>query len=262
MTDQIDNTESNIDTSTENNVETTSNEINKESSSNTESPSFIDQIQDEELKTYVSKAGYKDINGVIKSAMHLEKKLGAPKEPESFKPEQYSYELPENYQANEEIINPVKEKAIELGIKPEAFKELVETFAGKENEILQQMQQSQKEQSEQLQETLKQEWGNKYDENLALADKTWTALTTEAEDKILENLPKDAQLAIAKVMVNVASQISEPSVGRQQGSTGVTKEQALEKIEAINKDNSLSYEEKQNKLFPLYNIAYANEKFN
>jgi hypothetical protein len=203
MTDQVDNTTQ----------ETPINNINQEVETE-QSTSFIDQISDPELKGWAEKAGYKDLNGLAKSAMHLEKKLGSPKESENYDAEQYTYELPENYNANENLLNPIKDKAIELGIAPDKFKALVETFTGKESELMQQMQADKETQVKQLQETLKKEWGNAYDDNLKLADKTWQSLAGEGEDKMLENMAPEQQLAIAKIMANVGSKISEQSLGK------------------------------------------------
>jgi len=207
MTDDINNTPAQ-ETAIETPVETA------ETSQATEAKSFMDLITDEELKASKSLSNFKDINGLAKSYINLEKKLGAPKEPESYTPEQYTYELPENYQANENILNPIKEKAIELGIKPEAFKALVETFTGKESEIMQQLEADKETQAKQLQETLKKEWGNEYDSKLDLADKTWQKFSNEQDDEVLSSLPQNVQLAIAKIMANVGSKIGESAVGK------------------------------------------------
>lgn len=222
MTDQIDNTES-VEAI---NTEAAPIETNNEATNPT---NFIDQITDPELKGYIEKAGYKDIQGLVKSTMHLEKKLGAPKEPESYAAEDYKYDLPENYTQNDDLLNPVKDKAIELGIKPEAFKALVETFTGKESELIQQMQADQETSHKELQSNLKQEWGNEYDSNLKLADETWQRFATDADDKVLESLPANAQLAVAKVMANVGQRVGEGSTGRI-GDAEVNPQEEIDKI--------------------------------
>ena len=150
MTDQIENTE----VSAENAPVETNNET-----------SFLDQITDEEIKGSKSLSNFKDINGLAKSYINLEKKLGAPKEPENYAPEDYTYELPENYQANDDLLNLVKDKSVELGIKPEAFKQLVETFTGEESKIIQGIQADNESKINELQNSLKEEWGTSYDDN-------------------------------------------------------------------------------------------------
>ena len=100
MTDQIENTEVNAENAP---IETTNETVNE--------TGFLDQITDEEIKGSKSLSNFKDINGLAKSYINLEKKLGAPKEPESYAPDDYTYELPENYQANDDLLNLVKDKS-------------------------------------------------------------------------------------------------------------------------------------------------------
>ena len=62
------------------------------------SNSLLDLITDEELKGSKSLAKFKDVNAMAKSLIHLEKKLGAPKEDAiEYKSEDYTHELPEGY---------------------------------------------------------------------------------------------------------------------------------------------------------------------
>ena len=248
MTDQVENTES-VETAP---VETSNETVNK--------TSFIDQITDEEIKDSKSLSNFKDINGLAKSYVNLEKKLGSPKEPESFAPEDYSYELPENYNANEDILNPIKEKAIELGVKPEAFKQLVETFVGKESEILGNMQAKSEAKITEMQEGLKKEWGAAYDHNLKEAENTFQRFASENDQEAFANLSPEGQLAVAKIMHNVGKQIAEPkqgSIGNQQ--TTLTKENALTKINEIRMSKDLDPNTKEKELAKLYPIAYADQ---
>ncbi len=197
---------------------------------------WINQLTDNDLKSSKSLANFKDIDGLAKSYINLEKKLGAPREDVEYKAEDYTFELPEDYTANDDILNPVKDKAIELGIKPEAFKELVQTFTGKESEVLGQLEQDKQEQTAKIQESLKKEWGNKYEERLENADKIWQQFTSAEDDKVLETLQPDAKLAIAKLMDNIGQKITSPSIGKQEGATLLTREEANNKIQAIYKD--------------------------
>jgi flagellar motility protein MotE (MotC chaperone) len=198
--------------------------------------SWIEQLSDSELKGSKSLANFKDIDGLAKSYINLEKKLGAPREDVKYSAEDYGYELPEDYEPNEEILGSIKDKAFELGVKPDAFKALVETFVGKESEALNQLNLNQKEQADQIQESLKKEWGNKYEERLEQADKTWQQLTSPEDDKVLDGLQPDAKLAIAKLMDNISQKISTPSIGKQEGTSLLTKEEASNKIQAIYND--------------------------
>jgi len=248
MTDQIENTES---------VETTPVETNNETVNET---SFIDQITDEEIKGSKSLSNFKDINGLAKSYINLEKKLGSPKEPETFLPEDYSYELPENYNANEDLLNSVKEKAIELGVKPEAFKQLVKTFTSEESELLNNIQAESDAKITEMQEELKKEWGSAYDHNLKEAENTFQRFASESDQEAFANLTPEGQFAVAKIMHNVGKQIAEPtqgSIGNQK--TTLTKENALTKINEIRMSTDLDPNTKERELAKLYPIAYADQ---
>lgn len=233
-TQAVDNTQT-IDTipSSDNSVEERTSTLAVEQQ---EQQSWIDQLSDNDLKSSKSLANFKDIDGLAKSYINLEKKLGSPKEDVEYKAEDYTFELPEDYTPNNDILDPVKEKAIELGIKPESFKELVQTFAGKEAEVLGQLNQQQQDQANEIQESLKKEWGNKYEERIEAADKVWQQFTSPEDDKILETLEPTAKLAIAKLMDNISQKITSPSIGKQEGATLLTREEADNKIQAIYKD--------------------------
>jgi hypothetical protein len=196
MTDQIEN--ASIAENAETNIET----------------NFLDQITDQEIKNSKSLSNFKDINGLAKSYVNLEKKLGSPKEPESYSPDDYIYNLPENYEANNDLLGLVKDKSIELGIKPEAFKELVETFTGKESEILQQSKSDNETKINNLQNSLKQDWGDSYETNLKVAEDTFKRFATESDQEGFAQLPPESQLAVAKIMHNVSQQIGESRQGK------------------------------------------------
>jgi len=231
-------------------------ETTSETTSETKQPvsSFLDLITDEDLKSSKSLSNFKDINGLAKSYINLEKKLGAPKEPEKYEAEQYKIE---DIDESDKILNTIKDKAISMGLNPDNFKELVKTFKDQENEIIKQIEADNNTRIKEMEENLSQEWGNEYESNLKLADQTWQQFAPAEYDKLLENLPKDAQLAIAKTMFNIGSKVSNKSIGKLANNVDMTKQDALESIELIKKDTSLSEDQKQQKLFSLYNIAYS-----
>lgn len=225
-----------------------------------ESSSWLDSITDQELKGSKSLANFKDIDGLAKSYIHLEKKLGQPQEPQvEYKAEDYSFDTPENYEANNDIMSAVQAKALEAGVKPEVFKQLAETFIGKESEIIQAMRQEQEQGLKETQESLKKEWGADYDKRLAKADETWQKLTEEGDDKILNSLDPNAKLAIAKLMDNISQKISEPHIGKQAGSPVLTKEEAKSKLEKIYSDPEHAYHKGDaksvNEVFELSKLA-------
>lgn len=226
----------------------------------TPTESFSSSITDPELKAYVDKAGYKDINGVLKSAMHLEKKMGAPKEVEKYEADAYTYELPESYQANDEILGSVKSRAIELGIKPEAFKDLVETFTNQEHGIISKMQSdAETEFQAQLKEEssfIKEKTGVEADALIESSKTTWGNFVDPRYKDTFDNFDKGTQLVLADMLTNIASKISEPSLGKPSGGNSIGKEAAIEKINQLRSDTTLSQKDLDDQLAPLYAIAY------
>lgn len=180
-----------------------------------------------------------------------------------YTPEEYSYDLPENYQANEEILGTIKEKALELGVKPEAFKTLVETFAGKEQEFISKMQEeAEAEFNAKLKEEaefLKGKHGADSDALIEQAKKNWGSFTDPRYKDLFDNFDKGTQLVLADMLSNISQKVSEPTTGKPQGGFSMSKETALSKIEEIRADKSLNDIERQNKLSVLYPIAYQGE---
>lgn len=207
-------------------------------------PSFAESISDPDLKAYVEKAGYKDINGVIKSAQHLEQKLGAPKEPETFKSEDYTYELPENYEANKDLLGSIQEKAVELGIKPEAFKDLVETFTGQEHEAIQKMQSDnevefQKELDE-VADHFKEKNKLAANDMIEKSRNAWGSFVDPKYKDVFQNFDKGTQLVVADMLNNISSKVTEGTIGKQ-STNGLTKSEAQSRLDAIQGDPSHKY---------------------
>lgn len=197
--------------------------------------SFIDQVNDPEIKSYIEKAGYKDIQGLAKSAMHLEKKLGsgAIEQNVDYKLEDYGYEVPEGYETNEDRVNPLKEIALKGGVKPETFKEMAEFMMAEETKDFENRKQREEQESEQVINTLKEEWGNKYEDNLQKGEEVWSNLVDEKYDGVLEKLDSQGKIAIAKIMYDIGQKISEPKTGKLEGAEVLTKETAQAKIDEI-----------------------------
>jgi hypothetical protein len=211
-------------------------------SANVADTSWLESISDPELKGSKSLATFKDVEGLAKSYVHLEKKLGDPQSREvaDYKLEDYEVSVPEDYEVNADILSSIKEKASSLGVKPESFQELFKTFADKEAEILQGVRQSQEADLKVTQESLKKEWGGEYDSRLERANDTWAKLTDEKDDKVLDSLNPEAKLVIAKLMDNISQKISEPQIGKQTNSV-LTKEEAKSKLEKIYSDPNHPY---------------------
>ena len=180
-----------------------------------------------------------------------------------YAPEDYSYQAPENYTPNEELLGAIKTKAQELGIKPEAFKTLAETFMGLEQGI---MSKTTEEQEAQFQAQLKEESDflrqkNGLDaEKLIESSKTvWGNFVDPRYKDLFDNFDKGTQLVLADMLNNISNRVGEPKTGKLDSGFSMSKESALSKIAEIRADRSLNDGERNSRLAELYPIAYQNE---
>lgn len=198
--------------------------------------SWIESLSDAELKESKSLSNFKDVEALAKSYVNLEKKLGAPKEPEKYELDDYGYELPEGYQGNNEILDNIKGKAAELGVKPEAFKTLIEEFTSQEQDYIGKLQsEHQAELQKQIDEEAKY---LKEKHNLAPKDiieksrNAWGSFADERYKDLFNNLDRGTQLVVADMLNNISSKISEGSIGKQE-TYMLTKQEAQNRIEEI-----------------------------
>ena len=198
--------------------------------------------------------------GKVKEEMRKELEGESNKE---YTPEEYSYEAPENYEANEEILGVVKAKAQELGVKPEAFKALVESFMGSEQGVLSQMQEQQEEDfNTRLKEEadfIKSKTGLDSEKLIEQSKTTWANFADPKYKDVFDNFDKGSQLVIADLLNNVASRVSEPSTGKQAPSYTMSSDSALTKIAEVRADKALNDGERNQQLAELYPIAYQNQ---
>lgn len=202
----------------------------------------------------------KDLQGIAKDYYHKNKHFGKAQDvvraeleaefnkPAEYKQEEYSYELPENYEIENEILDVAKNKARELGIKPEIAKQFVkELFTadaqikGNENKIAYENEKASI-------ENLKKEWGYEYDNNLKLATNTLAKLSSpEDYDKIV-SLPKDIQATISKIFHKIGTRMSEGAIGGDKINLPMTENEFQAKRKEIwnsNKTDSLKYQEEK-----------------
>jgi len=213
--------------------------------------------KDPEFERY-SKNFPKDLQGIAKDYYHKNKHFGKARDvvkaeleaefnkPAEYKPEDYSYELPEGYEIENEILDVAKNKARELGIKPEIAKQFVKELftadaqiANKLNEEMQVQEKTKYETEKAITEGLKKEWGFEYDNNVKLADTTLAKLTTpEDYDKIV-SLPKDIQATIAKVFHKIGTRMSEGAIGNFKIAQPMTEADFLAKRSEIRNSNKM-----------------------
>lgn len=198
----------------------------------------------------------KDLESIAKDYYHKNKHFGKARDvvkaeleaelskPAEYKPEDYSYELPEGYQVENEILDVAKNKARELGIKPEIAKQFLKELFTADAQIAtkleaekQAQEKAQYEVEKALIDGLKKEWGYEFDNNLKLAKTTLQKLTTPEEFGKIESLPNDIQATIVKLFHKIGSRMSEGSIG----GTGQSIMSAQGKIDSIMKNPEHPY---------------------
>jgi hypothetical protein len=214
-----------------------------------------DVRKDPDFERY-SKNLPKDLAGIAKDYYHKNKHFGKARDvikaeveaelnkPVEYKPEDYSYELPEGYEIEKEILDVAKNKARELGIKPELAKQFVKELftadaqiASKLNEEHEAEKKAEYEKNKQITEGLKKEWGYEYANNVKLADTTLAKLTSPEEHNILSSLPIESQAILTKLFHKIGTRMSEGSIG----GTGQPIMSAQSKIDSIMKNAEHPY---------------------
>jgi hypothetical protein len=213
-------------------IDTTSAPVNNQAPAFDYNSFFPEDIRKDPDFDKYSKNFPKDLQGIAKDYYHKNKHFGKAHDvvkaeieaelnkPVDYKAEDYSYELPENYEIENEILDVAKNKARELGIKPEIAKQFMKELliadsqiANKINENLQAEEKIKYENEKAIMEGLKKEWGFEYDNNLKLANATLEKLTSIEEQNKIVALPKDIQAIISKVFHKIGSKMSEGSIG-------------------------------------------------
>ncbi len=180
-----------------------------------------------------------------------------------YAPEDYSYEAPENYEPNEEILGAIKSKAQELGINPDSFKALAEEYMGLEQGV---MTKSQEESEAQFQaqikeesDFLKQKNGLESEKLIEQSKTTWNNFVDPRYKDIFDNFDKGTQLVLADMLNNISNRVSEPSTGKQESSYTMSRDTALSKIAEIRADSNIPEHQKTSMLSELYPVAYQDQ---
>jgi hypothetical protein len=214
-----------------------------------------------------------DPNALVKDLYHKTKHFGKVKEtmraeleaefnkPTFYKEEDYGYDLPQDYSIEDELLNTAKSKANELGIKPEQFKDLMESLFQADAQIKSQEMETQKKAEEEAIGSLKAEWGSDYDKRAATAEKMLQFLSSPEDDVKIEALPAEAKVILAKLMEKVSQKINEPTVGKlsSPAQTKMSESDFHAQISEIRSDKMLTPNEKENKVAKLYGDFYSKE---
>lgn len=213
-------------------VETTQNEL---------PTSWLDSIEDTELRNSKSLQDFKNVGNLAKGYVNLVKKLGQPKEPEKYEADEYNYEFGEDYKPHEAIYKSFTDKAIELNIKPNDFKELIKTYVDSEQQAINVHNKEQEALNEEFTSKLKEDWGNDYSKNLEKAENLWTKFAPENADKMFSKMTPEMKGAVAKAMFNISKTMSDSHVEAPSRQQDLTKEEIQNKIQEIRNDPSHPY---------------------
>lgn len=191
----------------------------------------------------------KDLQGIAKDYYHKNKHFGKAQDviraeleaelnkPVEYKQEDYSYELPEGYEIENEILDVAKNKARELGIKPEVAKQFIKELFTADAQIKNNENKTFYENEKASLEKLKKEWGYEYDNNLNLASNTLAKLTSPEDYNKIVSLPQDIQATISKIFHKIGTRMSEGAIG----GTGQPIMSAQSKINSIMSDPNHLY---------------------
>ena len=171
--------------------------------------------------------------------------------------------MPEGYEIENEILDVAKNKARELGIKPEIAKQFVKELFNADAQISAKLaeeakaqEKAQYEAEKAVIEGLKKEWGFEFDNNLKLAEATLSKLTTPEEHNKIATLPKDVQATITKLFHKIGSRMSEGSIGNTKAGMPMSQndfDAKRKEIWASNKPDSLKYAEEKLLFDQFYN---------
>lgn len=216
----------------------------------------------------LSKNFPKDLSAIAKDYYHKNKHFGKARDvikaeieaelskPVSYNLEDYSYELPEGYQIENEILDVAKNKARELGIKPEIAKQFIKELFTADNQINQKLAleeldaEKKKYEDQKLAfESIKKEWGFEYENKVKKAEETLARFTSPEEHNAIANLPLEQKLPIIKMMDKISLLISEGNIGTIAQSNSKMTESDFQikrkEIWASNKPDSLKYAEEK-----------------
>lgn len=195
----------------------------------------------EELRAEPSLATFKDVGSLAKSYVHAQKlrnerglippKDEAPPEeweqfyqsigrPES--PDKYEFgevKLPDGFEVDADMEKAFREQAHKAGLTPKQAAALRDWYMQHANGMLEGQQTATKESREKAETVLRQEWGGRYDDNLARSQAALQQfLPTEDKEAVLEMLAAGPgnDPRFIKLFFNIAQAMTEdPLIGRR-----------------------------------------------
>lgn len=225
----------------------------------------------EDFKNDPAAEKFKDVNGLFKSYKDLEKLVGReklPVPPENATKEDWELvysrlgrpDNPEGYEIADEIKNKVppelhdeqeekafKQKAYELGLNKEQYKNLMDWYYTEQGEKLGKMQQTQEKSKKEAETQLRKDWGKAFDSKLEKArqvlnnSESGEELAQVLKEKGLNNNP-----AMIKFLAEQGDKMSEDTISGKGKGTLMTPQAAQQKIASIMSDKNHPYFNKGN----------------
>lgn len=233
---------------------------------------FRDHLSDE-FKTNKTLEQYKDLNGLAKSHIELNKmmgssvripgedateedlnkfytKLGRPETSEKYEL-QNPKELPEGFEIQEEGVKEFKELAFKLGLSNKQADELRSFYVNKAVENYNSnIVDTQKIEEEFIQKG-KEVYGDKYDAMMQNASKMISENLTEEQKAGLDKLDNESLLNVAVLLNNIHSKFFKPDTIQNNYSQANTQEDMKKELsELVKKRNEMSINDKFNPELP------------
>lgn len=235
---------------------------------------------DDDTKGYVANKGFKDINAVVKSYQHIEKKLGGDAESlvripgESASADEVNqfynkigrpetadqYEFPEGDKAFQDRLKNIFHGA---GVTGKQAQHIVAEYDKYATEVAQQQQESMQLKITEGDRELRTEWGAAYDKNEDLAARAAVALGV-TPDQITGLEETMGHAAVMKMFHNIGSKISEDDFeGGNRPNGALSPAEAKQMIAELKSNKEFSSrllggdEEAQRKMNELHKMAYS-----
>lgn len=156
--------------------------------------------------------------------------------------------IPEEHKdlINGEQIDALRQKAFELGVPPRAFNELAKAKIQADIEAIRSVQDMVTQQHEKAIADLKEKWGDKYDEKVALAVKAASKFYPEIAEQGSEmNQRYGNDPVIIQMLADMAAKMGEGSIerGGDMSKVSMTRDDARKLLQK-SLDKSLSFEER------------------
>lgn len=157
-----------------------------------------------------------DIESLAKSYTELEKKIRTTRPSAPKSAEEYQFETA--LQLDSDLSNAFKSEALDQGISTDQFKWIMSKYESEINAISMT--------PEKAEQALKQDWGNDYDTNIALANKAFSAYVDKELAEQVGNNP-----AVIKVLAKIGAELNEDRASSRD--TGIGSGYSQTEIEEI-----------------------------